>query len=139
MSFPLKKRSTRVPPSERTAHGLQGDSERARAEGRFGGTGCARYSAKRHSLFGECEIRWYHAERCVLWGEAVCVFLLLPSQGRHAYEFSGGYDSGNLRLAVGALLTFFSDKLCHREKNVPQMKLLGVALAVVGALMVFTV
>ena len=24
-------------------------------------------------------------------------FLLLPSQGRHAYEFSGGYDSGNLR------------------------------------------
>ena len=33
----------------------------------------------------------------------------------------------------------FIDKLCHREKNVPQMKLLGVALAVVGALMVFTV
>ena len=44
-----------------------------------------------------------------------------------------------LLLTVGALLTFFSDKLCHREKNVPQMKLLGVALAVVGALMVFTV
>ena len=44
-----------------------------------------------------------------------------------------------LPLAGGALLTFFSDKLCHREKNVPQMKLLGVALAVVGALMVFTV
>ncbi len=40
---------------------------------------------------------------------------------------------------ICALLTFFSDKLCHREKNVPQMKLLGVALAVVGALMVFTV
>ena len=38
------------------------------------GRGRARYSAKRHSLFGECEIRWYHAGCCVLWGEAACFF-----------------------------------------------------------------
>ena len=49
-------------------------------------------------------------------------------------NFQAGMIPGICALAVGALLTFFSDKLCHREKNVPQMKLLGVALAVVGAL-----
>ena len=54
-------------------------------------------------------------------------------------NFQAGMIPGICALAVGALLTFFSDKLCHREKNVPQMKLLGVALAVIGALMVFTV
>ncbi len=54
-------------------------------------------------------------------------------------NFQAGMIPGICAMAVGALLTFFSDKLCHREKNVPQMKLLGVALAVVGALMVFTV
>lgn len=54
-------------------------------------------------------------------------------------NFQAGMIPGICALAVGALLTFFSDKLCHSEKNVPQMKLLGVALAVVGALMVFTV
>ena len=46
---------------------------------------------------------------------------------------------GLCALAVGALLTFFGGKLCHKEKDVRQVKLLGVALAVVGALMVFTV
>ena len=54
-------------------------------------------------------------------------------------NFQAGMIPGICALSVGALLTFFSGKLCHREKNVPQMKLLGVALAVVGALMVFTV
>lgn len=54
-------------------------------------------------------------------------------------NFQAGMIPGICALTVGALLTFFSDKLCHREKNVPQMKLLSVALAVVGALMVFTV
>lgn len=54
-------------------------------------------------------------------------------------NFQAGMIPGICALAVGALLTFFSDKLCHREKNVPQTKLLGVALAVIGALMVFTV
>ena len=50
-------------------------------------------------------------------------------------NFQAGMIPGICALAVGALLTFFSDKLCHREKNVPQMKLLGVALAVVYRLM----
>ena len=32
-------------------------------------------------------------------------------------NFQAGMIPGICALAVGALLTFFSDKLCHREKN----------------------
>lgn len=66
-------------------------------------------------------------------------FYSFRHKGDMRMNFQAGMIPGICALAVGALLTFFSDKLCHREKNVPQMKLLGVALAVVGALMVFTV
>ena len=46
---------------------------------------------------------------------------------------------GICALAVGALLTFFGGRLCHKEKDVQQVRLLGVALAFVGAIMVFMV
>ena len=49
-------------------------------------------------------------------------------------NFQANMIPGICALAVGALLTFFGGRLCHREKDVPQVKLLGVALAVVGAL-----
>ena len=54
-------------------------------------------------------------------------------------NFQAGMIPGICALAVGALLTFFSDKLCHWEKIVPQMMLLGVARAVGGALLVLPV
>ncbi len=54
-------------------------------------------------------------------------------------NFQANMVPGLCALAVGALLTFFGGKLCHKEKDVRQVKLLGVALAVVGAIMVFTV
>ena len=45
-------------------------------------------------------------------------------------NFQANMIPGICALAVGALLTFFGGRLCHREKDVPQVKLLGVALAV---------
>ena len=54
-------------------------------------------------------------------------------------NFQSNMIPGLCALGVGALLTFFGGKLCHKEKDVRQVKLLGVALAVVGAIMVFTV
>lgn len=44
---------------------------------------------------------------------------------------------GLTALLVGAVLTFFAGKLCHREKDVAQVKLIGVGLAVIGAILVF--
>lgn len=44
---------------------------------------------------------------------------------------------GIIVLLVGALLGFFAEKLTTRSKNAPQVRLLGVCLAVVGAIMVF--
>ena len=58
-------------------------------------------------------------------------------QGDMRMNFQANMIPGICALAVGALLTFFGGRLCHREKDVPQVKLLGVALAVVGAVMVF--
>ena len=125
-----------MPPSERIAHGLQGDSRERARKVALEGQG-APDTAQRGIPLGVNEGGTTQSAAS-FGGEAVCVFFPFRHKGRHAYEFSGGYDSGNLRLASGAA-DVFSDKLCHREKNVPQMKLLGVALAVVGALMVFTV
>lgn len=44
---------------------------------------------------------------------------------------------GLTALLVGAVLTFFARNLCHREKDVTQVKLIGVGLAVIGAILVF--
>ena len=51
-------------------------------------------------------------------------------------NFQANMIPGICALAVGALLTFFGGRLCHREKDVPQVKLLGVAL---GAVMYYLV
>ena len=60
-------------------------------------------------------------------------------QGERYMNFQANMVPGLCALAVGALLTFFGGQLCHREKDVRQVKLLGVALAVVGAIMIFMV
>ena len=60
-------------------------------------------------------------------------------RGEKHMNFQANMIPGICALAVGALLTFFGGRLCHREKDVPQVKLLGVALAVVGAIMIFMV
>ena len=57
--------------------------------------------------------------------------------GEKRMNFQANMIQGICALAVGALLTFFDDRLFHKEKDVPRVKLLGVALAVVGAIMVF--
>ena len=52
-------------------------------------------------------------------------------------NFSAEMMPGLTLLIVGAFLGFFADGLCKNKKNVPMMKMLGVFLAVVGAVLVF--
>ena len=40
-------------------------------------------------------------------------------------------------LLAGAAMTLFTEQMCHKKKNVPQMRLLGLFLAFAGAVMVF--
>ena len=52
-------------------------------------------------------------------------------------NFSQDMVPGLSALLIGALLTFFAGKLCHREKDVPRIKMLGVILAALGAIFIF--
>ena len=52
-------------------------------------------------------------------------------------NFSAEMMPGLTLLIVGAFLGFFADGVCKNKKNVQPMKLLGVFLAVVGAILVF--
>lgn len=54
-------------------------------------------------------------------------------------NFSAEMMPGLTLLIVGAFLGFFADGLCRNKKNTHPMRLLGVALAFAGAIMVFTV
>lgn len=40
-------------------------------------------------------------------------------------------------LIAGAIIAFGAKPICRREQNVPQVKLLGVGLAAIGAILVF--
>ena len=74
---------------------------------------------------------------------------LLRPLGRERLFFVGGRKRGvrmNLNaemvpgialLLAGAVMTFFADGLCRKKQNVPQMKMLGVVIAVAGAMLVF--
>ena len=44
---------------------------------------------------------------------------------------------GLFLLLAGAVLGFGADKLCRKKQNVPQIKLLGMGLCVIGAVLVF--
>lgn len=96
--------------------------------------GRARYSAKRRP-FGR-EARWYRADFCVLRGAEVCVF---SRKGEMDVNFQANMVPGICAMIVGALLTFGAGRLCRKEKDIPQVKLIGVGLAVIGALTVFLV
>ena len=52
-------------------------------------------------------------------------------------NFGAEMMPGITLLVVGAFLGFFADGLCKKKKNTQPMRLLGVFLAVVGAIMVF--
>ena len=52
-------------------------------------------------------------------------------------NLNGEMLPGLFVLLAGAVLGFGADKLCKKKQNVPQMKLLGMGLAVVGAVLVF--
>ena len=52
-------------------------------------------------------------------------------------NFSAEMMPGLTLLLVGAFLGFFADGVCKNKKNVQPMKLLGVFLAVGGAILVF--
>ena len=54
-------------------------------------------------------------------------------------NFQANMVPGICAMLVGALLTFGAGRLCRKEKDIPQVKLIGVGLVVVGALMVFLV
>lgn len=40
-------------------------------------------------------------------------------------------------LIAGALITYFAKWLCRKPQNLPQVKLLGVGMAVIGAVLIF--
>ena len=40
-------------------------------------------------------------------------------------------------LIAGALITYFAKWLCRKPQNLPLVKLLGVGMAVIGALLIF--
>ena len=52
-------------------------------------------------------------------------------------NFSAEMMPGLTLLLVGAFLGFFADGVCKNKKNVQPMKMLGVFLAVIGAILVF--
>ena len=52
-------------------------------------------------------------------------------------NFNAEMMPGLTLLIVGAFLSFFADGLCKNKKNRQPMRLLGVFLAVVGAILVF--
>ena len=40
-------------------------------------------------------------------------------------------------LVFGLLMALFSKQLCRKTRNVPQMRMLGVCLAIAGAILLF--
>lgn len=48
-----------------------------------------------------------------------------------------GMVPGICLLLAGAAMTLFTEQLCRKKKNVPQMKLLGLFLTFAGAIMIF--
>ena len=44
---------------------------------------------------------------------------------------------GRCVLIAGALMTYFAKWLCRKPQNLPQVKLLGVGMAVIGAVLIF--
>ena len=44
---------------------------------------------------------------------------------------------GLFLLITGAGMTLFADGLCKKKKNQPQLRLMGVGLAVIGAILIF--
>ena len=73
-------------------------------------------------------------------------------QGRPKANAAAGHRKGgtgvnlNLRvemipglcvLIAGALITYFAKWLCRKPQNLPQVKLLGVGMAVIGAVLIF--
>ena len=56
-----------------------------------------------------------------------------------AMNFGAEMMPGITLLVVGAFLGFFADGVCRNKKNVQPMRMLGVFLAIAGALMVFIV
>ena len=54
-------------------------------------------------------------------------------------NFQANMIPGICAMLVGALLTIGAGRLCQKEKDIPQDKLIGVGLVVIGALTVFLV
>ena len=52
-------------------------------------------------------------------------------------NFSTEMVPGLCALLSGAVMTYCAKWLCRNPKNVPQMKTIGVLLALVGALLIF--
>jgi len=44
---------------------------------------------------------------------------------------------GLFLLITGAGMTFFADGICRKKKNMSQIRLMGVGLAIIGAIMIF--
>ena len=44
---------------------------------------------------------------------------------------------GLFLLITGAGMSFFADGLCKKKQNMPQIRLMGAGLAIIGAIMIF--
>ncbi len=54
-------------------------------------------------------------------------------------NFGAEMMPGLTLLAVGAFLAVFAEPVCSKKKNAQPMRMLGLALAIIGAILVFTV
>ena len=84
-----------------------------------------------------------------------CTGRVLRAQSRAALQGSSESGAGTAReggdkmnltaemipgicvLVAGALMSFFADWLCRRKANVGQVRVLGVMMAFIGAILVF--
>ena len=72
----------------------------------------------------------------VLWDGAL---VFLPAKGGEKMNLTSQMLPGLSALLVGAVLTFFAGGLTRKPENANRIRLIGVALAFVGAIMVFIV
>ena len=72
---------------------------------------------------------------CVLWDGAL-VFLSVKKEGE-TMNLTTGMIPGLSVLLAGAFVAFFGENLCRKKENANQVRVLGVLLAFVGAILVF--
>ena len=72
---------------------------------------------------------------CVLCDVRALFFVKPKEEG--AMNLNAEMIPGLCLLIAGAVIGFGAKPICRREQNIPQVKLLGVGLAAIGAILIF--